>query len=176
MDLKLDTMAIIHRRKSVRKFTSEKISRETMIEIIKAGMAAPTAVNKQPWAFIPIDDRATLDLLGENLEHAKMLKMAPAAIAVIALPDESHRGREFGYWIQDCSAATENILLAVEALGLGAVWTAVYPVDERIKFVTKALGLTDEQMPFNVIALGHPDGEFEAKDKYKPEKIHWNKW
>ncbi len=172
----LDTISVIHQRKSVRKFTTQELDKETLTQIVKAGMAAPTAANKQPWAFVTITDRKILDQLADNLQYAKMLKTAPAAIIVIGLPQEALPGKDAEYWIQDCSAASQNILLATEALGLGAVWTGVYPNIERVSFVQKELGLSEEQIPLNVIALGHPDGNFKAQDKFKAEKIHWNRW
>ena len=139
-------------------------------------MAAPSAVNKQPWAFVVITQRETLDTLGERLPYAKMLQQAAAAIVVCgdlhnALPDAWQ-----AFWIQDCSAATQNILLAAEALQLGAVWTAVYPDDERIATVREALALPQHIVPLNVIPIGHPSGSERPKDKWNPRNVHWEAW
>ncbi|MFA8449778.1 MAG: nitroreductase family protein [Bacteroidales bacterium] len=170
-----NTLDIIHKRKSVRNFSNQKVSKEQLETIIKAGMAAPTAVNMQPWAFIAIDDRAMLDKLSEGLPYAKMLSTAQAAIVVCGDLNKAYEPRP-EYWIQDCSAATENILLATEALGLGAVWTAVYPEEDRMAFVKKELNLPDHIIALNVIPLGHPTGKDHPKDKWKPENLHWGKW
>lgn len=170
------TIETIHQRKSVRSFTSEKMSKEQLETLVRAGMAAPTAVNMQPWAFIAINDRATLDQLGEELPYAKMLKKANAAIVVCGDLQKALDGWEQIFWVQDCSAASQNILLAAESLGLGAVWTAAYPAEDRMATVSKILNLPDHIMPLNVIPVGYPDGDIEPKDKWDSENLHWNKW
>src|SRR5512135_1609558 len=120
-----DALRVIYTRRSVRSFTGEAVSRDALMKILRAGMSAPSAVNIQPWAFVTVTDRKTLDRLCERLPYAKMLDTAGAAIVVCGIPgkDEVYAAK---YWVMDCSAATENILLAAHALGLGAVWTAVY--------------------------------------------------
>ncbi|MCE1246108.1 MAG: nitroreductase family protein [Firmicutes bacterium] len=167
---------VIMKRKSVREYTAQPVSKEDLDILIRAGMAAPTAGNKQPWEFVVITDRKTLDKLADQLEYAKMLKDAKAAIAVCGVPKLSFPGKDSEYWIQDCSAATENILLAAEAINLGAVWTGVHPVQERIEAVRSTLNLPSDIIPLNVIAIGHPTGKEKPKNKYKPERIHWEKY
>jgi len=166
----------IFERKSVREYTDAKVSKDMLNILLKAGMASPTAGNRQPWAFITITDKNILKKLAEGLPYAQMLNKASAAIVVCGIPSESFSGKESEYWIQDCSAASENILLAVEALGLGAVWTGVYPVKERIDWVSKILHIAPGTIPLNVIPIGYPSGQQKIKDKYKIEKIHWEKW
>jgi len=163
-------------RKSVRNYTAEPIAKDALERLVRAGMAAPTAGNKQPWKFVVIDQRALLDALAGKLPYAKMLARAPAAIAVCGdmtktFPDKP----DDEYWIQDCSAASENILLAAEALGLGAVWTGVYPVSDRVAAVQEILHLDKKLVPLNVIAVGHPAGGEPPKDKWKPENLLWNR-
>jgi nitroreductase len=175
-DEKNTTIETIHERKSVRSYTDKKVTQEQLETIVKAGMAAPTAVNKQPWAFIIIDNRETLDELGEVLPYAKMIKNAPAAIVVCGDMTKALEGQSQQFWVQDCSAATQNILLAVESMGLGAVWTAAYPSEERIKSVTDILELPEHIVPLNVIPVGYPVGTEKPKDKWKPENLHWQKW
>lgn len=170
------TLEIIHQRKSVRNFTDEKVSKEQLESLVKAGMAAPTAVNKQPWAFIAIDDRATLDQLGDALPYAKMAKKASAAIIVCGDLSKALQDWEQEFWIQDCSAATQNILLAAESMGLGAVWTAAYPAKDRMASVIDILNLPEHIIPLNVIPIGYPTGVEQPKDKWKPENMHWQKW
>lgn len=168
------TIATIYNRKSVRHFTNQMVSRKQLTELIRAGMAAPTAVNKQPWAFIAIDDRGMLDQLAEILPYAKMLKQATGAIVVCGDMTKTLDGIAQEYWIQDCSAATQNILLAAESMGLGAVWTGVYPKAERVESVKKTIQLPEYIMPLNVIPIGYPTGEDQAKDKWDEGKMHWN--
>ena len=170
------TLDIIHQRKSVRNFTDQKVSKDQLETIVKAGMAAPTAVNKQPWAFVAIDDRATLDKLGDKLPYAKMLKQATSAIVVCGDLNKTLKGWEEIFWVQDCSAATQNILLAAEAMGLGAVWTAAYPAKDREKSVIDILNLPKHIIPLCVIPIGYPTGKDKPKDKWKPENLHWQKW
>lgn len=164
----------IAKRSSIREYTGEAVSRDQLETIIKAGMAAPSAMNHQPWEFVAIDDRALLDKLGDVLPYAKMLHKAGAAIAVCGNVEKDCPAPYNSIWIHDCSAATENILLAVEALGLGAVWTAVEPSDALVAVVKDALKLPDNVVPLCVIPIGHPAVEAKPKDKFKPEKIHWN--
>lgn len=170
-----DAISVIHSRKSVRNFTGKAVSKADLEKILKAGMAAPTAVNKQPWAFIAVSDRKVLDKLAEGLPYAKMLGKAGAAIIVCAIPEKAINGSaEFA--VIDCSLASENILLAVEALGLGAVWTAAYPDKDRMELVRKTLNIPENIIPLNVIPVGYPTGEDKPKDKFKKENIHWEKW
>jgi nitroreductase len=169
------TLSVIHTRKSVRNFIAgTTVSRATLDTILRAGMAAASAVNLQPWQFIVIDNRTTLDSLASRLPYAKMLYQAAAAIVVCG--DSAIRTKDFAFWEFDCSLASGNILIAVEAMGLGAVWTAVHPDRERIDAVKNILQLPEHIIPLNVIPIGHPAGTDKPKDKYRPDKIHWNKW
>jgi len=165
----------IYSRKSVRSFTSQEVSIELLEELARAGMAAPSARNLQPWAFVIVTDRSTLDTLAERLPYAKMLYEAPAAITVCGDLSKAGDSPE-GYWVQDCSAATQNILLAAEALGLGAVWTGVHPRADRVTTVKDVLKLPYNVIPLNVIPIGYPKGKHQPKDKFKAENIHWQHW
>jgi nitroreductase len=169
-------LSVIHSRKSVRSFVPQKeVSKDDLVTLVKAGMAAPTAVNKQPWAFVIVTERATLDSLTTGLPYAQMLKEAGAAIVVCGDLSKAVEGLP-EFWVQDCSAATENILLAAEAMGLGAVWTAAYPAMDRAEFVQNMLELPETIIPLNVIPVGHPSGETAPKDKWKEENLRWEKW
>ncbi len=170
-----DAITVIHSRKSVRNYTGQHVDKEQLEIIVRAGMAAPTAVGRQPWSFIAITDRATINILQQGLPYAKMLGKAGAAIVVCAIPEKA-AGQIVEYAIIDSACASENILLAAEALGLGAVWTAAYPDNERMDFVRKTLNIPDSVIPLNVIPIGYPTGEDKTKDKFKPENIHWEKW
>lgn len=171
-----DTLRVIQQRKSVRTYTDQPVSREQLMTLVKAAMAAPTAVNKQPWAFVVVTEREGLNKLAEVMPYAKMTAQAQAGIVVcgdlsLALPGDAQ-----AYWIQDCSAATENLLLAAESMGLGAVWTGAYPIEERVQSLRKLLNLPETIVPLALIPIGYPDGRDQPKDKYKPDRIHWEKW
>ena len=170
-----DALSVIHSRKSVRSFTGQSVSKDALDKIIRAGMAAPTAVNQQPWAFVVITDRKTLDTLTAGLPYAKMLDKAGAAIIVCAIPEKAYE-KSLELAVIDSTCASENILLAAEALGLGAVWTAAYPYKDRMDVARKVLNIPQDVIPLNVIPIGHPTGTDKPKDKYKSENIHWEKW
>ncbi len=167
-----DALTVIHNRKSVRQYTDEQVSKEQLEILLKAGMAAPTAGNRQPWYFIAIDDKNKLQYLTEYLQYGQMLNEASAAIVVCGdLSKVNIDGPE--YWVQDCSAVTQNILLAVEAIGLGAVWIGVYPSMQRTEDLIKVLELPENIIPLSVISIGYPDGEQQPKDKWDADKIMW---
>ena len=170
---KNETLKVIHNRKSVRHFTDQAVTKEQLELLLQAGMAAPTAVNRQPWAFYVVTRRGTLDSLGDQLPYAKMLAQAQAAIVVCGDMEKAGNMKDKGYWVQDCAAATQNILLAAESIGLGAVWTAVFPYDDRSATVINNLKLPAHHVPLNVIPIGYPTGEDLPKDKWKPENVIW---
>lgn len=164
-------------RTSVRQYDSERmISRDTVELLLRAAMAAPTAVNKQPWQFVVLDTRETIDSLSACLPYAKMLEHAPLAIVTCGDLTKAIEGEGETYWIQDVSAATENLLLAAHALGLGAVWTGVYPISERVEGVRKALGMPDSIVPLAVVPVGYPSVDQAPKDKWDADKVHYNKY
>lgn len=166
-------------RTSVRQYDENRtISRDTVETLLRAAMAAPTAVNKQPWAFVAIDNRQDLDSLAAVLPYARMLTKAPLAIVACGDMSKTIDGEtpDKGFWIQDVSAATENLLLAAHALGLGAVWTGVYPDAERVKAVQQRLGMPDSIIPLAVVPIGYPAGPQTPKDKWKTENVHFNRW
>jgi len=172
-----ETLKIIFSRKSVRTFQEGKVvPRETLELIVRAGMAAPSARDRRPWQFVVVTDPLVLKELTDDLPYAKMTAQAGAAIVVLGDLDTQNGGRSSDYWLQDCSAVTQNILLAVESLGLGAVWTAVYPNQDRIVPVRRILGLPDHIMPLNLIPVGFPAGETKPKDKWDASRIRWNGW
>ena len=165
----------IYNRKSVRQYTDKKITKEDLDKIIKAGISAPSGLNLQPWHFIVIQDKQTLIDMASIHEYAGMFKDATAGIIVLYDTKKTYPGLE-ELAIQDLSAATENILLATEALGLGAVWTAIHPVEKRINIIIKYFNLPENIIPFSLIALGYPLKKQEPLDKMDTTKIHWDKW
>lgn len=164
-------LSAIYNRKSVRSFIKDRpVSDEDVQALIKAGMSAPSGKDTRPWEFVIINDRAILDKMAEELPTAKMLSQAPMAIVVCGDTIRS------SYWYLDCSAATENILLAAEAMELGGVWTAAYPYRDRMATVIKHTNMPAQVLPLVVIPIGYPMGNHSVKDKYDEKKIHMNKW
>lgn len=162
-------------RTSIRQFTDQPIAKDTLDLLVKAGMAAPSAVNAQPWAFVVVTDRAVMDSLNAVKPYFN-LKTATAAIVVCGDLQKAMEGDGRDYWVQDCSAVTENILLAAHGLGLGAVWCGVYPIQQTVEGVSKTLNLPETIIPLDVVTLGYPAENPEPKDKWKPELIHYNQW
>ena len=170
-----DTLTVIEERKSVRSYTGERVSKEDINKILRAAMAAPAAIHLLPWKFIVVTNKETLSALADGLPFARMISKAGTCIVVCAVPEEAAMGSE-AFAVLDCTCASENILLAAEALGLGAVWTAVYPNKELMDLVRKELNIPPDVIPLNVIPVGYPTGEDEAQDKFDPRNILWEKW
>jgi nitroreductase len=167
---------VILKRASVRKFTGAAIPKDKLDAIVRAGFAAPSAVDVRPWAFVVVTERAKLDALASGLSYAKMLSAAGAAIVVCGVPNKDETIAKI-HWVEDCSAATQNILLAACAEGLGAVWTAVYPDEGKTRHVRKTLGIPEDIVPLNVVPIGLPEGQYpKAKDKYDPKAVHCENW
>ena len=160
----------IAERKSVRKYLNKSVEEDKIDAMVKAGMAAPSGMDRRPWEFVVVTDREALDSMAAKLPYAKMLTNAPLAIVVCGDTTRS------SYWYLDCSAATQNVLLAAEALGLGAVWTAAYPYEDRIDVVRQNTGLPENIVPLCVIPIGYPDGPQKAKDKFDLQRVHRNKY
>ncbi len=161
-------------RTSIRSFTDKAVSPDTIEMLLRAGMAAPTAVNRQPWHFVVVNDRAKLNELGGTGRQSQMWQESTLAIVVCGDMDKTVEGPGQTFWVQDCSAATENILLAAHALGLGAVWTACYPVEERMANVSRMLNLPETIVPLCTIVMGYPNEQLVPKDKWKPENVSYN--
>ncbi len=182
-DLSQAVLDNIFARKSVRTYTEEAVSDAQVETLLRAAMAAPTGINLQPWRFVVVTDQAVKEALaGRN----RMILSAPVVIVVCGDTVWNHRpfnepdGEEISEpnrnWTADCAAATENLLLAAEAMGLGAVWTACYPYEERMSVTIETLGLPENVLPYCIVPVGHPGGDEQPKDKWKPENIHYNRW
>jgi len=169
----MELMEGILTRRSIRKFTNKPVSKEDINDLLKAAMQAPSAGNNQPWYFVVIDDRKILDKIPEFHPYSKMLKEAPVAILVCAKVTTE---KYCDYWVQDCSAATQNLLLVAHAKGLGAVWLGVYPIQERVVGITDLLGLPSDVVPLSLTAIGYPSEKKEPVDRYNEEKVKYNKW
>jgi len=171
----MDALKAIMTRRSVRKFDVKKpISKDVVEKILHAGMSAPSAVNQQPWHFLVIDERALLDKLATVHPHAAMCLQA--SLAIILCVDES-MGPYRPFWVEDMSAATQNVLLAVRACELGAVWVGVYPNCERVHGLQKLFDLPKSVVPFSLIPIGYTDvAQHEVLERIKKERVHHNKW
>jgi len=159
-------------RRSIRAYTAQTISDDLIKQLLEAAMSAPSASNRQPWHFVVVAERQPLDALADLLPFGKMLEQAPLAIVVcgdLALQPE-------GYWIQDCSAATQNILLAAHAKGLGAVWLGVYPREERVAEIRTRFGLPEHVIPLCVLSIGYPSEPGGRVDRYQAARVHTSKW
>jgi nitroreductase len=169
----MNTLEAIRTRRSVRAFTGEPVERDTIRKLVAAGTSAPSAGNQQLWHFVAIDDCALLRRVPEFHQYARMAESAAAGILVCA---DMRLEQRQGYWVQDCAAATQNILLAAHDLGLGAVWTGIYPRDERVAGVRELFALPEEVRPLSLVFLGHPAEHPAPEDRYREERVHWNRW
>jgi nitroreductase len=166
-------MNAIYMRRSIRKFTSQPVPDEKLLEFIRAGMNAPSAGNQRPWRFVIINERTLLDKIPRFHPYSKMLREAPCAIIVCGDLDlESLKG----YWVQDCSAATQNILLEIADQGYGGCWLGIYPVEERVEGLRKLLGIPENIVPLSLIAVGHPGEKKPPKNEFDRSRISYNHW
>ena len=180
-----DAITTIMKRKSVRSYTGEKLSQEQIETLLKAAMAAPTGMNAQPWRFVVLTDPAVIADVFAN-ERGDMYKQAGAVFIVCGQTTVSQRprGQENAepqevpnqFWYEDCGASTENLLLAAEAMGLGAVWIGCYPIQAKIDNLVSKLGIPENVMPYAIVPVGYPAGNDQPQDKWKPENVHYNKW
>lgn len=162
-------------RRSVRKYSPEPVAEEAVQDLLEAAMAAPSACGTDPWRFVVIRGRATLDAAAGLLPNGPMLRHAPLAIAVLGDRTRAHRGLE-SYLLQDCCAAVENLLLAASMLGLGAVWLGVHPNEDRMSGLSELLAIPSELVPVAMIAVGHPAEEPPARTRYRAEHVRSERW
>jgi nitroreductase len=160
-------------RRSIRKYTEQPLSEEILAGLLRAAMAAPSARNQQPWHFVVIRERTTLEHIAAMQSTARMARNAPLAVVVcgdLSLDNDS------GYWVQDCSAATENILLWAHTHGLGAVWCGIHPREHRVANYRALLALPDNVVPLALVVVGYPAEELPPADRFRPERIHSESW
>ena len=158
-------------RKSVRKYSDKKVEKEKIDTILRCAMAAPSAMNKQPWQLLVVTDKEKLEKIAKISPNASYAKNSQVTIIVCGDKTISDK-----FWEQDCCAVTENILLAAEALDLGAVWCAVYPLDEKVLGIKNIFNLPENIVPLNIIPIGYPFTKEEPKQKYDAKKVHNNNW
>lgn len=169
----MDAMDAILSRRSIRKYTEQPVSDETIKELLEAAMSAPSAGNEQPWHFLVIRERQILDEIPKFHQYSHMLKDAPVAIMVCG---DKRLQKYEGYWVQDCSAATENILIAAQAKGLGAVWLGLFPIEDRVIALRKLLNIPEEVTPLSLISIGYPAEEKPPSGRYDTSRIHHDRW
>ena len=172
MNSKLD---FVFSRRSIRKYQNKAVPAELISDLLEAAMAAPSAVGKDPWHFIVVQSRETLDKITGILPNGKMLREAPVAFIVCGDINKAHRQEE-SYLLQDLSAAVENILIAANALELGSCWLGIHPREDRITGVRQLLGLPDNIIPMSGIAIGWPAEQPESRTRFKEERVHLEKW
>lgn len=167
----MELKEVLLKRRSVRKFTDEPVSEEMIDELMHAAMSGPSACNKKPWEFYVVTNPEKM----EELKGASKFTKFNAKLAIVVCGNLLHALplKMANYWIQDCSAATENILLRVTDLGLGAVWCGVHPQKGAEERVRKMLDIPKTQIPLNVIFIGHPAEEPEARDQYDEARVHY---
>jgi nitroreductase len=169
----MDILEAIYTRKSIRKFTGERISEENLKILLKAGFSAPSAHNKKPWHFVVVRDESALETIAKTHPYAKMLPNAGCGIIVCG---DKEKEEAIGFLVEDCSAAIENILLAAHGIGLGAVWCGLYPVPELTDLVEGVLNLPENIVPVGMVVVGTKSEEREVKDRYDEDRVHFDKW
>lgn len=166
-------MEAILTRRSIRKYTDEEIPDSVLKKLITAGCSAPSAGNQQPWQFIIIDQQEIMNKIPSFHPNAKMITKADKALLVCG---DLKLEKMKGYWTLDCSAATQNILMAARAEKLGACWLGIYPREERISKMRELLDIPSHVVPFSLISLGYPDEESHEIDRYQESRVHYNQW
>ncbi len=172
----MEALEAIQTRRSVRKYEKRKISDEIVVKLLSAAMSAPSAANQQPWEFIVIRDRDMLEAIPTFSPFAKMVAHAPLGILICGDTRNLTAPR---FWVQDCSAATQNLLIAAHALGLGAVWTGVYPMDltdGRVTGFVTHCQLPEGVVPLAFVVLGYPAETPPKQNRFNPYRIHANVW
>lgn len=169
----MEVFEALNTRRSIRKFTEEPVSEGDLHAILEAAMMAPSAGNAQPWQFVVLRDRDTLEKVTKINQYAAMAAKSPVSVLVCG---DLSLEKFAGYWVQDCSAAIQNLLLAAHGLGLGAVWTGIHPMQDRVDGFRALLGLPDHVMPLGLIVLGHPNQNPKSESRFREDRVHLDRW
>lgn len=169
----MEFQEVLRSRRSIRSYKDVDVDDATVGELIRAAMLAPSAGNQQPWHFLIIRDPADLAAIPSFHLYSKMVVGAPVAVLVCGDP---HGKKWPDYWPQDCSAATQNILLAARDKGLGTVWAGVFPDEVRMAGFRSLFGIPDTIYPFSLIPIGWPDSPFQEVDRFRPDLVHYGMW
>lgn len=170
----MEVIEAIYKRRSIRNYLDKKVERDTIMTLIKAATAAPTAANCQPWEFVVIDEEDKLSELKDKLVFARY--NAPIAIVVCGNMKLAFKGPGKEMWVQDCSAAIENILIAATGSGLGSVWIGVYPVESNVSAVKALLNMPEHVIPLGVVLIGYPAEEKEARSRLNEKRVYWQEY
>ncbi len=167
-----NVLDLIFKRRSVRIFSKKAVDKETLTKLLQAGMAAPSASNSRPWEFIAVTDPQIMEKLRNSLKYGKY--NAPAAIIVCANLEIAHNESALRFWVQDCSAATENIMIAAAGMDLGTVWIGSYPKKDVMETEREILGIPDNVTPLSLIYVGYPAEEPQPRTQYDADRVHWD--
>jgi nitroreductase len=170
-----DKLQFILGRRSIRVYTPGEVNETAVTQLLQAAMAAPSAVAKDPWRFVVIRKKEMLSTIAAALPNGGMLATAPLGMVVCGDLEAAHN-RQLSYLLQDCSAAIENLLLCVHALGLGACWLGIHPREDRVRKLKEILQLPASVIPIAAIAIGHPGEEKEPRTRFNCDYVHWEKW
>ncbi len=169
----MDVIEAIHTRRSIRKFQQKPVPDDLVHDLLAAAMSAPSAGNQQPWHFLVITDPQTLGKVPAINPYAAMAKGAPLGILICG---DLELEKYPGYWVQDCSAAVQNLLLAAHGKGLGAVWTGIYPLNDRVEGFKKLCHLPEKVIPLALVVIGYPAQTLSAEDRFRADRVHRNNW
>jgi len=169
-----NVLDLIFKRRSVRIFTKQKVDKDTINKLLQAAMAAPSASNSRPWEFVAITDEETIKTLRSRLKYGKC--NAPAAIVICANLKIAANESATRFWVQDCSAATENLLIAAAGMDLGAVWIGSYPKENVMKTLRATLGIPEDVIPLSLVYVGYPAEEVFPRTQYSEDRVHWEKY
>jgi nitroreductase len=167
----MNILDVIFSRRSIRSYQDRKVEPEIVIQLLQAAMAAPTAANAQPWEFVVVDETESLEKLKENLPFGHY--NTPLAIVVCGNPKISNNSAGKMYWVQDCSAAVENILIAAAGMDLGAVWIGIYPLESRVAAVRRVLNMPEHVTPLGAVYVGYAAEKKEPRTQYDEHRVHW---
>jgi nitroreductase len=170
----MNAIDTIYKRRSIRKYTDAPVEQDKIMTVLKAAMASPTAANCQPWEFIVVTEESKLAKVREKCIFARY--NAPAAIVVCGNMKLAMKGPDHDLWIQDCSAAIENILIAATCLELGSVWIGVYPLESRTRIIRKIFQIPEHVTPLSLVYVGYPAEEKPARTRYNEKRIYWQEY
>jgi nitroreductase len=170
-----NAVTAILKRRSIREYTPHPVPEELVRLLLEAGMAAPSAMDERSTEFVVITDRKILDAIHQFNTKRPQLKMASVAILVCG-NRQREKNKELNFWLMDGSVAAENILVAAQALGLGAVWTAIYPFQDRVAKTQQLLNLPESVMPLCIIPVGYPAERKITGSRFEASRAHYNAW
>ena len=169
----IDALTAIKTRRSIRSFKDQDVPKQIVEELLRCAMHAPSAGGAAPWDFVVIKDKEILKQIGQINPYATFAVKSPLSILVCG---NLQREKFPNYWIEDTSAAMENLLVAVNALGLGACWTGIYPMQDRVEAISKLIKLPETVIPMGLAVIGYPEKIPETKDRFDLDRVHYDIW